>query len=76
MSGAWERFITIIRNFLAGPPKKEEAEEATLYRMPKLEEDEVPFYLRVEYEEEEEEEPSDVTLAEGAGFVVKREAEA
>jgi len=39
------------------------------------EEEEAPFYLRAEYEEEDEE-SSDVTLTEGAGFVVKREAEA
>jgi hypothetical protein len=74
MSGAWERFITSVRNFLARPPEKEEAEEAPLHRMPEPEE-EARLYLTAEYEEEEEE-SSDVTLAEGAGFVVKREAEA
>ena len=75
MSGAWERFITSVRNFLARPLEREEAEEAPLHRMPEPEEEEAPFYLGAEYEEEEEE-SSDVTLAEGAGFVVKREAEA
>ena len=75
MSGAWERFITSVRNFLAKPPEKEEAEEAPLHRMPEPEEEEARLYLTAEYEEEEEE-TSDVTLAEGAGFVVKREAEA
>ncbi len=75
MSGAWERFITSVRNFLARPPEKEETEEAPLHRMSDLEEEESRLYYAAEYEEEEEE-SSDVTLAEGAGFVVKREAEA
>ena len=74
MSGAWERFITSVRNFLAKPSEKEEAEEGPLHRMPEPEE-EARLYLTAEYEEEEEE-SSDVTLAEGAGFVMKREAEA
>jgi hypothetical protein len=76
MSGALERFITSVRNFLAKPQEKEKAEEAPLQRMPEREERETLFYRTAEREEEEEEEPSEVTLAEGAGFVVKREAEA
>ena len=75
MSGAWERFITSVRSFLAKPLEKEDAEEAPLHRMPEPEE-EARLYLTAEYKEEEEEESSDVTLAEGAGFVVKREADA
>jgi hypothetical protein len=73
VSGAWERFITSFRNFLARPLERG---EAPLHRMPDPKEEESPFYLADEYEEEEEEESSEVTLAEGAGFVVKREAEA
>lgn len=70
MSGAWERFITSVRNFLA---KLLERGEAPLHRMPEPEEEEARLYMAAEHEEEES---SDVTLAEGAGFVVKREAEA
>ncbi len=40
--------------------------------MPEPEEGETHLYIAAQYEEE----PSEVTLAEAAGFVIKREAEA
>lgn len=72
MSGAWERFITSVRNFLSKPLEKEQTEEAPLHRIYEPEEEEALLYMTAEYEEEDS---SEVTLAEGAGFVVKREAE-
>ena len=71
MSGAWERFITSIHNFLFRPREKK-AEEAPLHMMPEPEEGENHLYIVAKYEEE----PSEVTLAEAAGFVIKREVEA
>lgn len=65
MSGSLERFITSIRNFLTRPQEEEEEAESAY-----------PLHRTTKQEEEEEEESSEVTFAEGAGFVVKREVEA
>ena len=60
MPGALDRFFANIRSFLTGPEKKEE--EA------------YPLHLMHDLEGEEESE--EITLVEGAGFVVERKAEA
>lgn len=63
MSGALERLIASFRNFLSTPEGKKDDSVNFFYRIPNL-------------EEFKEEDSDEVTLAESAGFAVRRLVEA
>ncbi len=64
MSGALERLIANFRSLLSTPEGKEDDSVNFFYRIPNLE------------EFKEEEESDELTLAESAGFAVRRLVEA
>jgi hypothetical protein len=63
MSGVLDRFIASIRSFVAGPEKMDILEVVD------------PLHRIRDIEKLDEKESDEITLAEGAGFVVKEEVE-